>query len=301
MGYREGLMVTKTQKSMTDLDALLARAREADPGDRIDLRDEVAAHGDAAIEAMNDWLADPRLAAFAIRVLERVGQTPVHRPAVLEVLAAIDRDELPPHLESDLDRALGSLGIAVRSRPIAGGRGRRQSAARRPIGIAGVAGRGYWVMRTSPWERAYVWAEAEDGRLRQGWGWDETQNLEVIAKTVRAGGQLNDEQQLAWRARRMLSTEGDGMRLGDLVVAPNLPIWGRLSVFRVTDSYRWSPGPVQGPIERFGHVLPVALVAADIDRRSNVVSDGLRSMLRPQTRLYNISAFGGDVERVVGR
>ena len=134
MGYREAsIMMTKAQEPMTDLDALLMKAREADPGDRIDLRDEIAAHGEAAIEAMNDWLADPRLAAFAIRVLERVGQSPAHRPAVLEVLAAIDRDELPPHLESDLNRALGSLGVAV-PLPTAGGRGRRQSPARRPIG-----------------------------------------------------------------------------------------------------------------------------------------------------------------------
>jgi len=134
MGYREAsIMMTKAQEPMTDLDALLMKAREADPGDRIDLRDEIAAHGEAAIEAMNDWLGDPRLAAFAIRVLERAGQSPTHRPAVLEVLDAIDRDELPPHLQSDLNRALGSLGVAV-PLPTAGGRGRRQSPARRPIG-----------------------------------------------------------------------------------------------------------------------------------------------------------------------
>ena len=50
----------------------------------------------------------------------------------------------------------------------------------------------------------------------------------------------------------------------------------------------------------FGHVLPVELVEADIDRHGLEVSDGLRSILRVQTRLYNISGYGGDVERLIG-
>ena len=48
--------------------------------------------------------------------------------------------------------------------------------------------------------------------------------------------------------------------------------------------------------DRFGHVLPVELLAERIDRRSSMVSDALRSMLRPQTRLYSIGNVGGDVE-----
>jgi hypothetical protein len=46
-------------------------------------------------------------------------------------------------------------------------------------------------------------------------------------------------------------------------------------------------------------VLPVELLAERIDRRSPAVSDALRSMLRPQTRLYRIDNVGGDVERLV--
>ena len=55
----------------TGLDALLAQAQTAAPMDRIELRDPIAAYGELAIDAMTDWLGDPRLAAFAIRVLER--------------------------------------------------------------------------------------------------------------------------------------------------------------------------------------------------------------------------------------
>jgi hypothetical protein len=155
-------------------------------------------------------------------------------------------------------------------------------------------------MRTSPWERPYIWAEAHRGRLRQGWGWNAEMNLDTIAETLRRGGELSESQRVSWRSRRMRTSEPDGMRVGDLVVTPNLPEWGRLSVFRVVGSYEYSLDASRRFDERFGHVLPVETVVMDIDRRAPTVSDGLRAMLRPQTRLYNISGYGGDVERLAG-
>jgi hypothetical protein len=126
-------------------------------------------------------------------------------------------------------------------------------------------------------------------------------NLETIAEVVRRGGELSEEQRVAWRSRRMLTTQPDGMHRGDLVVAPNIPVWGVLSVFRVVGSYEYSLDAPRRWDERFGHVLPVEPLAESIDRRSPRVSDGLRAMLRPQTRLYNITAYGGDVERMIAR
>jgi hypothetical protein len=155
-------------------------------------------------------------------------------------------------------------------------------------------------MRTSPWERPYVWAEAQRGRLRQGWGWNAEMNLDVIAETRAKGGQLSDKQQAALRSRRMRTSEPDGMRVGDYIVAPNLPEWGELSIFELVGSYEYSLDVPRG-IERFGHVLPVTLLAGAIDRRSPIVSDALRGALRPQSRLYKIDAYGGDVERALGR
>jgi hypothetical protein len=280
---------------ITALGVVLAAARDASPDRRIELRDEIAAHGEAAVDAMSDSLSDHRLAAFAIRVLERIGREPQHTSSVVGTLTAIDREELPDHLARDVDQSLSRLGWrppAARSRAVRG--------ADRPVGSRGVAGRGYWVMRTSPWERPYIWAEAQRGRLRQGWGWNAEMNLELIAEVVRRGGELSDEQRMAWRSRRMRTSAPDGMRVGDLIVAPNLPEWGRLSVFRVSGWYEYSLDNPRRFDERFGHVLPVELVLGDVDRRSPRVSDGIRAMLRPQTRLYNISGYGGDVERLIG-
>ena len=59
------------------------------------------------------------------------------------------------------------------------------------------------------------------------------------------------------------------MRLGDIVVAPNLPEYGRLSIFRVDGSYYWEPAATHPPGERFGHVLPVELLLANLSRRES--------------------------------
>jgi hypothetical protein len=87
--------------------ALLADAREADPAHRIDLRDPIAAHGAAAIEAVGPWLKDPVLAAFAIRVIARAGLDG-ERDAALAALRQARR-RLDPRLRADVDWALGVL------------------------------------------------------------------------------------------------------------------------------------------------------------------------------------------------
>jgi hypothetical protein len=156
-------------------------------------------------------------------------------------------------------------------------------------------------MRTSPWERPYIWAEAQRGRLRQGWGWNAEMNLDVIAEVRAKGGELSDEQRAAAPSRRMRTSEPDGMRVGDYIVAPNLPEWGELSIFELVGSYEYSLDAARRFDERFGHVLPVRLLAGGIDRRAPIVSDALRGALRVQTRLYKIDPYGGDVERALGR
>jgi hypothetical protein len=94
---------------MADLDALLDQARKADPGDRILLRDPIASHGPTAIPHMQRWLSEPRLAAFAVRVLERIGVDPVNRRAVVRALEQA-RDSAMGAVRSDIDKAMARFG-----------------------------------------------------------------------------------------------------------------------------------------------------------------------------------------------
>ena len=74
---------------------------------------------------------------------------------------------------------------------------------------------------------------------------------------------------------------------------------GAADVFELTGSYQFKPDAPRQFDDRFGHILPVELLAGDIDRSSGDVSDGLRATTRNPGRLWNITGYGGDVERLV--
>lgn len=97
------------------LESLLARAEEADPAHRIDLRDAIAAHGAAAIEAVTPWLKVPTLAAFAVRVIARAGLGGEREAAQAALRAA--RRRMDAQLRADADWALGVLKVAPAVEP----------------------------------------------------------------------------------------------------------------------------------------------------------------------------------------
>lgn len=97
-------------KANAALATLLARAEGADPAHRIDLRDPIAAHGAAAIEAVTPWLKEPTLAAFAIRVIARAGLDGEREAAQAALRAA--RRRMDERLRADADWALGVLKVA---------------------------------------------------------------------------------------------------------------------------------------------------------------------------------------------
>jgi len=94
---------------MTHLNELLKDARIADPSDRILYRDRIAAQGAAAIPAMKEWLGDPRYAAFAVRVLERIADEKANRRAVVDALASADTGLLPDRIAHDIAQAINRL------------------------------------------------------------------------------------------------------------------------------------------------------------------------------------------------
>ncbi len=162
----------------------------------------------------------------------------------------------------------------------------------------------YWVIRTDKANTDYVAAELAQGRLRQGWGWDDEQELHVIAAAQQAGRQLTDAQKNTWRGnRRLLDTEPDGVRQGDLVLLPHQPSHGSWSLVRAAGPYRWEhpvePNSYDAP--DYGHILPVEMVSTrPIHPFEDAVSDRLRQTMRVLSRMWNIDSLGPDVEALVG-
>lgn len=101
---------------MKDLDVLpleevMRLAREATPFDRIDYRDAIARHGLAGVEAMEDWLGDPVLGWFALRVVGRAGDFGAHEQAVRILARLVESD---PSLRDEVELELRRLGVELK-------------------------------------------------------------------------------------------------------------------------------------------------------------------------------------------
>jgi hypothetical protein len=94
-------------RARLDLKRLLEAARSASPDRRIEWRDRIAAQGTPAIANVSAWLGDPVLAAFAVRVIERIGALGDAEVATEALRAA--RPRVPPAARGDVDWALQRL------------------------------------------------------------------------------------------------------------------------------------------------------------------------------------------------
>jgi len=95
------------------LTSLLEEAQGAAPERRILFRDQIAPFGTRAIEGVEPWLTNDVLAAFAVRVILRVGQQGEGVAAAKALRAA--RRRVPPRVLGDVEWALASLRLAARA------------------------------------------------------------------------------------------------------------------------------------------------------------------------------------------
>jgi hypothetical protein len=157
----------------------------------------------------------------------------------------------------------------------------------------------YWVMRVDRDAKPFLWDELKAGRLRQGWGYEDDQDLEVIAKRKAKGAKLSDHQQDTWRGnRRMLASEDDSIQQGDIVLVPHLPEEQHWSVVRVVGPYSYD---IAKKHDDYGHILPVELLSGDhpVSFYAEGVAAGLRQTMGVRSRLWNIDHLGAEVAHVV--
>ncbi|MDP8904018.1 MAG: hypothetical protein M3N29_01655 [Chloroflexota bacterium] len=158
----------------------------------------------------------------------------------------------------------------------------------------------YWAMRTDTRHNTdWLWRELQAGRLRQGWGYRPDQDLYGIGRIRAAGGRLNDHQKITWRGnRRLLPTERDAVRRGDLIVLPHVPKYGYWTIVRVVGTYRYSidDGRNEGGKPDFGHILPVEIVSDPIPWRDAAIPDRFKRAMRNQQRMWNLDDLGRDIE-----
>lgn len=159
----------------------------------------------------------------------------------------------------------------------------------------------YWIMRTDRRTQEikdFLWQELQQGRLRQGWGYLEKQNLLLLDGIERY--KMTDEQRQSWRGnRRMLELHGDGVQSGDIMLIPHLPQEGAWSIVRRTEKpYEFD---LANGMDDYGHLISTEIISKSrpVNFQEEAVAAGLRATMRNMGRLWNINHLGADVERLI--
>ncbi len=166
--------------------------------------------------------------------------------------------------------------------------------------------RHYWAMRTDKYNRNLLWRELKAGRLRQGWGYDPSQDLRIVASAAEAKQPLTDIQEQTKRHRRMLTSQPDGIKPGDWILAPNLPEPGMFVIVEVAGDYYYEPltlykrEDVNGLGQDYGHVLPVKILTPKgVNKYAEGVHASIRSTLTTRGRLWSLDKYAGHIESIV--
>lgn len=179
-------------------------------------------------------------------------------------------------------------------------------------GVTGLGNRRrYWVIRTDRRIKPLLVEELRSGRLRQGWGYCDDQDLRLIKVRIDkgTGGEagLSASQRDAIRNLKMLTASEGGIRPGDVVLTPNLPEEGHFFITEVAGAYRFemldlrnTPHDVNGVGSDYGHILPVRLLSpAKVNRYSDRVHADIRTTLRSPGRMWNADWCGEKIEQLI--
>ena len=144
----------------------------------------------------------------------------------------------------------------------------------------------YWGYRIDKDEIEFFRTELEQGRLRQGWGYDQGQDLRNM--TVDAG---------AGRNRRMF----DEVKKGHILLVPRLPYPSQVAVVEATED--WNTGyrfSIPEDTHDYGHIFPARLRMAFSRHNEHVIGD-LRSTLKTPARFWNIDRFKDGVQKLLDK
>ena len=145
----------------------------------------------------------------------------------------------------------------------------------------------YWGYRIDVKNQDFFFKELEQGRLRQGWGYDKNQEL---PDTKDSG------------ARKNLSMYHN-VKKGDILLIPRLPDWGSVAIVEATDDWddkeKGYKFEIDDEKKDYGHIFPAKYIGC-FNRHGKDVSGNIQSTLKARNRFWNISRFSEDIEKIMG-
>jgi len=148
----------------------------------------------------------------------------------------------------------------------------------------------YWGYRIDKNRIPFFIAELDEGRLRQGWGYDSQQDLRNL--TIDGG------------ARRNLPIFNN-VKKGDILLVPRLPDWGKVAVIEATEDFNkgyrfemYNSDGKYGDFNDYGHIFPAKFIKS-FGRYNKNVTGNIRSTLKNIGRFWNVNHCANDIETII--
>ncbi len=148
----------------------------------------------------------------------------------------------------------------------------------------------YWGFRTSHVEKLYY--EMKDGRLRQGWGWLDGQDLRKLDKNEKGAEDYGARKNLPMFRK----VKKDDLLL---VTIPHPVAWHKVAIVRATQD--WSENYKFEKLEGeddYKHVFPVEYIR-EFHTNSHIVHGEIRKTLKCQRRFWNTSNYAEYIDVIL--
>ncbi len=170
--------------------------------------------------------------------------------------------------------------------------------------------RRYWAIRSDKNNKKILFGELTRGQLRQGWGYDLSQDLQLLQAEIEKGGswwdRLTSVQKEALPQLRMFSRSTDSIQQGDIIVIPNLPDHGFFCIAEVAGNYTYAPMKLKKDVDvnelgqDYGHILPIKLLTPKgVNKYAEQVDAGIRSTLHTPMRMWNLDFYKAAIDKLV--
>ncbi len=144
--------------------------------------------------------------------------------------------------------------------------------------------RNYWGYRIDTRAIDFFASELDEKRLRQGWGWDERQDLSNMVMDEGA------------RRNRLMY---DRVKKGDILLIPRLPLWDCVTIAEAIED--WDKGYKfeisKGQID-YGHIFPAKKLRTFV-RDSSVVKGKIRSTLKCYSRFWGVNHCANEITEIL--
>jgi hypothetical protein len=144
----------------------------------------------------------------------------------------------------------------------------------------------YWGYRIDINYIDFFWKELEAGRLRQGWGYDDSQNLKDFSADDDAGAKRN-------------FAIYEKVKKDDILIIPRLPEWDYVTIAKATEDfdkgYRFEISDENGD---YGHIFPAQFIKC-FSRTNEHVDADIRTTLRNPSRFWNIDYLEESINKLI--